>query len=140
MENFDLSRIKLNIIELYNELIIFIGDLSGQSSNPTPCSTRLSRLSPINKLIPYHVPNKDLLTISDLAKKCFSSLVTKSSSEDLALLLADYHLPSLIGHFVIMRKNPPRGQMVYFEFDSDGVSETDDSDQFDSAYCTDYDW
>ena len=115
IKNLDINRVKLNVAELYNELVIFVSDVSGETSVKNPSSRKLSRLASCPKVNSYHVPDKSSLTISDLERLVFPSLITPSSSKDLFILLADYHLPFLIGHAIIRRSNAIREKMTYFK-------------------------
>ena len=114
----DLSYISFNVCNLYNELMVFIGELSGKTSHPNPTKPILHRLTPNLGPGPQHVPSKSHLLTSDLKKMCFSSILSRPIGTDLATFLADYHLPFLVGHAMVMRKNPPRNKMQYFLFDS----------------------
>ena len=118
-------------------MIVFLGDVSGESSDATVHVEMVQRLTPGFEAGLPHISNKSELTINDLKSMCFPSFSARPDSSDLASFLADYHVPFLVGHSVKMHEFAPRQTMVYFEFDSQVQNDLLDSQ--DSAIYSDYD-
>ena len=106
--------------------MVFVGEVSGATSTTNPTRIKLSRLTPDLKIDSYHVADKDLLTIYDLKQLIVNSMISQSTSKDLATLLADYHMPTLTGHSIVIRENALREKLIYYPsakvYDKDATS------------------
>ena len=94
--------------------MVFVGEVSGTSSTPNPTIIKLPRLTPGLNVDSYHVADKDLLTIRDIGRLLLDTQLSPTTSRDLAIILADYHMPFLTGHSVVFRSNALRKKLVYY--------------------------
>ena len=118
MQALDLTHIRTHVAEIYNEIVVFISDVSGDTSLKNPSRHKLKRIIPSPYETSYHVPDKELLTASTIKELVFDTSASKVAKKiDLGVFLADYHMPSMVGHSIIKRANAPRLILVYHKHD-----------------------